>query len=750
MMALLAACAGLWAWQFAQRTKPNSSAESRDKLSVAGHEIESDAAAFNKYAGSKSCRACHQQAFIAWTNSHHALAERLTDSSLDRTAFEPPRSFQHGSQTSEARSSGNRFEIVTHGLVQERKAFSVERVIGVAPLRQFLISAPGGRFQVSELAFDPSHGDWFDIFGNEDRQPGEWGQWTGRGMTWNTMCAACHNTRLRKNYRETDETYATAMAERGVGCEACHGPMADHVVWQRKFSRAKGDPTIHRLDRNQTLATCGSCHSRRAELTGDFAPGENFADHFALTIPDDTDVYYPDGQIHDEDYEYTSFLSSKMNLAGVRCADCHDPHSSKTIAVGNALCMRCHGAPIPPAPKIEPAAHSHHRADESGGRCVDCHMPQTVYMQRHARHDHGFTIPDPLLTKQHNIPNACNRCHADRSVDWVLEAVEKWYGTKMERPSRARAQIITEARAGKNSAMDGLMNIAREEKNPLWRAVATGLLRRWCQETNVTNRLLEKTADPDPLVRATAARSLEPLMPLQIPNVHASMVRLLQDSARSVRIEAAWVLHSEIELQSVAGSELTRYLEHNSDQPSGAFQLGVFHLDRNENEVALNYFRRAVNWDSHSAPFHDALAVALSAQGKMDDVVQELETACRLAPREAEYRYKLALALNELGKLNEATAALEETVKLDPQFSRAWYNLGLAYSQNGQPSRALDALIRAESIDALSARIPYARATILARLGRNREASIEARRALEIDPGFSDAAALLQSLETEK
>ena len=34
-------------------------------------------------------------------------------------------------------------------------------------------------------------------------------------------------------------------------------------------------------------------------------------------------------------------------------------------------------------------------------------MPVTTYMQRHPRHDHGFTIPDPLLTKQFGTPNAC-------------------------------------------------------------------------------------------------------------------------------------------------------------------------------------------------------------------------------------------------------------------------------------------------------------------------------------------------------
>ena len=27
----------------------------------------------------------------------------------------------------------------------------------------------------------------------DDRQPGEWGHWTGGGLTWNGRCAACHD-----------------------------------------------------------------------------------------------------------------------------------------------------------------------------------------------------------------------------------------------------------------------------------------------------------------------------------------------------------------------------------------------------------------------------------------------------------------------------------------------------------------------------------------------------------------------------
>src|SRR5437867_2804453 len=109
-----------------------------------------------------------------------------------------------------------------------------------------------------------------------------------------------------------------------------HGPMAEHNTWQTKHPNQSGDPMLRRINREQMFFVCGSCHSRRAELTGDFHPGENFFDHYALTIPDETDLFYPDGQVRDEDYEFTSFLGSRMRAAGVRCIDCHEPHSART------------------------------------------------------------------------------------------------------------------------------------------------------------------------------------------------------------------------------------------------------------------------------------------------------------------------------------------------------------------------------------------------------------------------------------
>jgi tetratricopeptide (TPR) repeat protein len=707
---------------------------------------EEDQVLHATYGKSPSCKSCHEEAYKLWEKSHHALAERLVDPVLDAAAFQSHFGvIRHGNQISGVTNNNGQYEIHTMGPSGQREKFVPVRVLGVDPLYQYIIPFGRGIYQMGELAFAPQHQDWFDVYGEENRHAGEWGHWTGRGMTWNTMCATCHNTRVRKNYRVADDSYATSYVEHGVGCESCHGPMADHNAWQAKNPKKEGDPTVKKVSREAMFAVCGSCHSRRGELTGDFKPHDRYFDHFALTIPDDSDLFYPDGQIRDEDFEFTAFMGSRMHASGVRCIDCHEPHAGKVRIPGNNLCLVCHAADNPPAPKIDIQTHSHHKLGERGDQCAGCHMPQTVYMQRHSRHDHGFTVPDPLMTIEFGIPNACNRCHTERDAEWSLKYANEWYGKKMERPARERTRVIARARNGTTNAT-ALVNLFHAETNAFWRGVSAGLMRRWAGESNVLQALLKGAEDAHPLVRSVSLRGLEPLAASGNPEITRVLQARLGDTNRGPRIDAAWALRAQLDTNSPAGRDLLAHLRHIADQPSGALQEGVFRMDRGDLPGAMAEFQRALKWETNSAALYHALAIGHSLQNQAREAVEALQAACRLAPNEAEYRFKLGLALNETGQYQESMAALREAVRLDPGYAQAWYNLGLALNTAGQTDAAVESLLRAEAADPLSANIPYARATILARAGRMMEAAAAAGRALELRPGFREAEQLLRSI----
>jgi tetratricopeptide (TPR) repeat protein len=376
-------------------------------------------------------------------------------------------------------------------------------------------------------------------------------------------------------------------------------------------------------------------------------------------------------------------------------------------------------------------------------------MPQTVYMQRHWRHDHGFTIPDPLLTKQFGIPNACERCHADKGTDWNLEYVEKWYGTNMNRPYRQRAQVVARARRGDAGARDGLLEMMKRDELFYWQAVAANLLQRWVGEPPVSGALVGQLNHTNPLVRQMAVQALAPLAQAGRPEVVAALQPRLQDVSRNVRVEAARYLAASLDTNSPAGREYLHFLDHVSDQPLGQMQMGVFEMMRGDVTNALAHFQTAAKWDPYSPGIRHELAIVYSQLGRSREAVVELEAAVRLAPNDAEFHYKLALALNETGEAARVVSELELAVKCDPRHARAWYNLGLARSGRGDTDGAVQALLQAEAAEPNDARIPYARATVLARLGRIFEARTAAARALEIEPNYPAAAALLEQLNRQ-
>lgn len=619
------------------------------------------------YAGSESCRDCHRKEYDLWEQSHHALAERPLQPAADRIAFDPPRSFPHGSDTTTVRVQDGQYQIITRGLDGKFRPYPVERVIGDDPLIQFLTPFPGGRYQVQEVSYDPKSNQWFHVYGDDIRHPGEYGHWTGRGMNWNSQCAECHNTRLHKNYDAATDSYHTTMAEMAVGCEACHGPLKAHNEWQQAHPHTTlQDPAVSNLSSHQIIGLCASCHSRNTDLTENFKPGDSIYNHYSIEILDYDERWYPDNQIKDEDYEYEAFMGSKMYQAGVICMDCHDPHSYKNTLQGNDLCMRCHNGGNPKAPKIDPASHVH----ECKSDCIGCHMPVTVYMQRHPRRDHGFTIPDPLLTKELNIPNACNRCHTDKSTDWSLKYTEQWYGTNMSRLTRERARWIAAGENGEASAKDKLIGLlADTNQAPYWRAVAATFLEQWANDPAAQTALLAQLKNWHPLVRERVVRSLGPA--IANTNVFTAMKPMLDDPLRNVRVAAAWVLRATVDMQSRAGQDLQRMLDLEADQPTGQFEEAMFLLSRQQPAEALVHLKKATAWDKLSPPFLCKQAQVQDQLGQLAEALKTLDQAEAAVPDDPHIPYVRAVILARNGRYDEARIAVNQALKIQPAFEPA-------------------------------------------------------------------------------
>ena len=666
---------------------------------------------------SVSCGECHGDVFRAWSGTDHALANRAVHRETDAEALA--------------------------GLARVDPGVVVEYVLGNKPAWQPLVRAAGGRWQPHEQAYDPGRKEWFNVFGNEVRQPGEWGHWTGRGMNWNSMCAHCHMTGYQRGYDSTTDSYHSTWVEQGVGCIQCHGPTsAGHGQNTASRTTSPQNPPLAG-DRQRLMQTCAPCHARNELLTETFQPGDSYHDHYRVTLPVDAATFYADGQQRDEVFNWTSMLLSRMGHAGVTCLDCHDPHTTKTIlpVSNNQLCLQCHGdsgrimAGGIRAVPIDPLAHSRHQADSAGNSCVACHMPSTTYMQRSPRHDHGWLKPDPLLTKELGIPNACSTCHSDQTVDWAIAKSDAWYGTKLDSRQRARARAIAAAQSDQSHATEGLLALLRDEDIPAWRATYLSLLATLGD--GARGQAVAQTAlnAKDPLERAAAVRYFT-----GAPDASRLLTPLLQDPVRLVRLDAAWALSAELPPKSASRDELDAYLTLMMDQPAGRVRLGQDLANRGDLVSAANETARAVTWDPYSPGIRDAHAMVLAGLGKSAEAGSAFYRAAELAGAAgAPMAMRAGLAFAEAGQLTEAENSFRLAVRSDPKFHRAWYNLGLLLAQVERLPEAMTALREAEAHGPTVADYPYALATVLIRSGDNAGAREAAQRALRIEPGHPGA-----------
>ena len=78
-------------------------------------------------------------------------------------------------------------------------------------------------------------------------------------------------------------------------------------------------------------------------------------------------------------------------------------------------------------------------------------------MARDPRRDHSFNSPDPAMSLELKIPNACTMCHKDKDDQWAARVVEQYYGKtpKMAR-YRDRTRAVQWAYDGDSRALDAM------------------------------------------------------------------------------------------------------------------------------------------------------------------------------------------------------------------------------------------------------------------------------------------------------
>ncbi len=778
--------------------------------------------------GQASCIKCHAEESQKWKNSHHDLAMQLA---TDETVLADFNNVEvtHHSVTSRMFRDGQRFMVNTEGPDGQLRDFEVKYVFGVKPLQQYMVEfpvtssqptelsglVPDGlvtsslpRVQVLRLSWDTEKKEWFHLDPpdvKEKLEPSDDLHWTGIAQRWNNMCADCHSTNYQKNFTPPSTTslnqvsassmdslsdanianpnrgeYHSTFMEINVSCEACHGPGSVHIdlakKWLPGWNRTRGYGLANlKLTAENQIQACAPCHSRRNVVAAGFKAGDDYYDHYTNQLLTEN-VYYPDGQVLDEDYVHGSFIQSKMYHKGIRCTDCHDPHTARLKHDGNQLCTSCHQHP---AAKYDSVGHHYHKLDSEGSKCVNCHMPTTTYMDVHARRDHSLRIPRPDLSLKIDTPNACTGCHLKLEnvapekhaslklyQDWMLaarqgdeeikaelkradqycdEACDKWYGEARRRDDHFGVAVSAGQRnlPEAEELLRKVLSRKGYEAPAIARATALQVLSQVAPQA-ASIEATRLATDEHPLVRSAAMSAIVGGSPTNAATV---LETGLEDPVRGVRTEAArnlldlpretWSAKSGTKF-TAALTELEQGMQCNNDRAGAHLALGIFAEQQGRNQQAIEHYQKAITVEPNVTGPRTNLASLL-----------ERNLSSQINSKSASSKSASVIALQtEIDRLRKAELPLlERDVKLLPTAAAIQFRYGLALYSDGQKESAFVHLVKAAELEPTRPDFAQAAAMACESLGRWDDALIWARRTVTLSGNALENQMLLQRIE---
>ncbi len=694
-----------------------------------------------KMVDEQQCQGCHGEQVKDWQGSHHQLAMQQANANTLLGDFNNV-TFKTEKETTVFSRKGDEFWVNTPGVDGKNANFKVAYAFGVAPLQQYLLEVGEGRLQALGVAWDTEKHRWFHLYPGQGVNFKNPLHWSKPSQNANFMCVECHTTGFKRNFDAAKNTFDSHWNSLGVGCQACHGPASNHLEWTaKKTDLIHAGFAVDLMDKNATveIETCARCHSRRAPLDDGYTVGKRLMDDYLPSVLT-RELYALDGKIKDEVFEHGSFAQSKMFDKGVRCSNCHNPHSTQLKAPGNSVCLQCHNATSKTtvedvdgkglqAKNYDSIEHTRHTMGQPGSQCVDCHMPGKFYMGNDFRHDHSFSIPDPERAKKLGTPDACLTCHQGKAGDKITGQFKLWNTANASAVQAPRYdESLWLIRNGQPGAAQALFEQLQRSNLPaIQRATLLGELSLYPSEQalKLATRDLSNTA---PQVRESAIRALSAFLPP--PERAQLLIPLLNDPVRAVRIAAARDLLSVARngLGTAQDSWNAAIVEYEAVQKSlveraeANLNLAMLYQADGRSAEVEGLLRTALQRDPDFYPALVTLVQWLEANGRRQEghvllaqrlkdrpdsgllqhtqglaliragqaaqAMPYLRKAAQLEPQSGQFSYVLAVALHDSGKIDEACAELERLLKEQPSNRNARLSLIQYYLDNGQEPKA--------------------------------------------------------------
>lgn len=513
------------------------------------------------YAGPESCRKCHLKNYDDWSHHPHRWMNAIADASTVVGDFSGTRISYLGGEVTFFQEDGEyRMRLER----EETQTYAIHETIGSRFFQYYIgkqIDGPEPSDQATDpqrldhvlpLGFWIEHQQWVPIVNNTHEEvpdgqrmdPFDVTSYQTNFAHYADACDQCHTTSplgdllsgnanqlarevpcniewaasgyleeerpswLPPRHRSLRDDQAIGLLNSldskpasehvvtlGISCEACHLGCREHVKDPKILpaffpysphlhSGSRGEPTELGRTHDNVNWACGRCHSgARPQYAGGMSTWNST--------------------------EYSDAMRGSC-YSQLKCIDCHNPHEatghkwSQTPAKDDARCIKCHQQY---ASDESQSAHSHHQPGSEGSRCMNCHMPRINEGLQDIVRTHTIFSPTNADMIHANHSNACNQCHTDKSIDWTIDYLEKWFDSKFD-DTKLQNQYA-------NRTQSAALGWLQSENEAVRKVAVDALFRtksKWNQDTTIQDALINALDDPYLINRQFALRRFEGLL----------------------------------------------------------------------------------------------------------------------------------------------------------------------------------------------------------------------------------------------
>jgi tetratricopeptide (TPR) repeat protein len=218
-----------------------------------------------------------------------------------------------------------------------------------------------------------------------------------------------------------------------------------------------------------------------------------------------------------------------------------------------------------------------------------------------------------------------------------------------------------------------------------------------------------------------------------------------------VLIAVAWGVRSSRWMREtiLRGKDLPELEAMERSQPDDSltqYYLAKQYYVQHRFAEAVGAYEAAVRLDPNWARARLGLALSYYEQGQRDRDQAEFEHELRLYDKLAWAEYMLGKIAWYRNSMQEALPHLQRAVALDPRSDQAWYGLAACYIQLNRRNEALDAMRQAVARSEANAQYHTTLGELLVYLGKTEEGRQHYARALQLQPDYGPANALMGSL----